>query len=264
MYCASCGASHADNASFCKECGKAIAGAPAAATAENGSSGQKSPGDQVILIGPEPVRQKRRKSRKVWIGVGVVAAIVLILVLISVSGPDPEVSLNQARIAYLQHDQANFDKYVDVQSVLSDWADQAGNEWVQEEKPGLAARLVVQGGIQAAKSAYLPNLSQWVDHFVISGSVTQQPQSSTNDTTDAFLAGLFSSGLRTLASSQLTYEGLASKTISGSTALLNVNLHTPLSTQPVVVKIAMQRVGDHWRVVSIQDLPSLFQQLGQS
>ncbi|HEY1808984.1 MAG TPA: hypothetical protein VGG42_10500 [Acidobacteriaceae bacterium] len=192
------------------------------------------------------------------------AAIILIFVLFSASRPDPEDSLNHARFAYLQHDQVNFDKYVDVQSVLGDWADQAGNEWVQEQKPGLPARLIMQGGIQAAKGAYLPDLSQWVDHFVISGTLTQQPQSNANNSTDNFLAGFFSSGLRTLVSSQLSYEGVASKSISGASALLNVNLHTPLRTQPVVVKIAMQKVGDHWRVVGVQDLAGLLQQLGQS
>lgn len=220
------------------------------------------PASPAAAIPATPPPQK--SGNGVWIGIGIAAAIVLLIAAYLIFGPKPEDSLDQARAAFLQHDQANFDKYVDVQSVLSDWMDQATNGWLQEENASGLERVLAQIAVQSLKNAYLPAMSQWVDQVVATGNATQQPQTEGSDQTGAFVTNFISSTLYTLASSQLSYEGIASKSVSGANAYLNVNVGTPVSDQPVVVTIKMQRVGVHWRVVAVENVAALLQQLGQS
>jgi hypothetical protein len=60
----------------------------------------------------------------------------------------------------------------------------------------------------------------------------------------------------------LTYQGVQSKTVMNNTdAVLKVIVGSSLSNQPVIVQIKMRRDGDHWRVVSVDDLAGLMAQL---
>lgn len=202
-----------------------------------------------------------------WL-LGVFGILILLIVVFAVilnSGPKPEDSLDQARTAYLQHDQASFDKYVDVNSVLSDWTDQGVNVWLKQQNAGAVETAAAQIIVGTLKSAYLPGLAQSVDQMVVSGTPPDQSQNGQTDQVGTFVTGFVSSVIRNIASSQLTYQGVQSKTIVNNTdATLRVNVLSSASTQPVTVQIRMRRDGDHWRVIAIDDLAGLLSQMGIS
>ena len=258
-FCRACGMPAAQGDEFCRTCNGAL-GPTSAPFAPPISL---KPGVPPSVPPASATAQPRKHRAGLWIGISIATAVVLIMAVILVSGPRPEDSLDRARSAYLQHDQETFDKYVDVSSVLSDWVNQGVNGLLEGNHAGIAQRMIVQSAVQAMKDAYLPAMSQSVDQLVVSGTLAEQPRSGNSDQTNALLAGFISSGLRTLASSQLTYEGIRSRTISGTNALLDVNVRTSLRNRPVVLKIKMHREGDHWRVVAVQDLAGLLEQLDQ-
>jgi len=104
-----------------------------------------------------------------------------------------------------------------------------------------------------------------VDQMVVSGTPPDQSQNGQTDQVGAFVTGFVSSVIRNIASSQLTYQGVQSKTIVNNTdATLRVNVLSSASTQPVTVQIRMRRDGDHWRVIAIDDLAGLLSQMGIS
>jgi hypothetical protein len=160
----------------------------------------------------------------------------------------------------LQHDQASFDKYVDVNSVLNDWTDQGVNEWLKQQNAGALETATVQVVAGAVKSAYIPDLSKSVDQMVVSGTLPDQSQNS-DDKTTAFITGFVSSVVRNIAASQLTYQGVQSKAITNDNAELTVGVTSSVSSQPISVHIKMRRDGDHWRVVAVENLAGLLNQL---
>ncbi|HEX5208952.1 MAG TPA: DUF4339 domain-containing protein [Steroidobacteraceae bacterium] len=210
-----------------------------------------------------PRRTPRAHGAWGW-GAGAVVVVVALLVLVGLlSGPKPEDSLDHARAAYLQRDQANFDRYVDVSSVVSDGVDQIVAVIMQQNNTGGLARVAVEAAVPALKSIYLPSASRAIDQFIISGVLPQDPQSSSNDPATALIASYVSAVLRKVAASGLSYQGVESKLISNGTAMLAVRVATPLSSQPMVLKVRMQKAGGYWRVVAIEDLAGLVRELGQ-
>jgi len=268
-FCGSCGKPTSPDDHFCKACGAPVKATVAAAPTTPVVPTTTPPAPQqyaaVPAQSPSPIPPPVRRSHVgLWLlGVfAVLALLVIVLVVIINSGPKPEDSLDRARAAYLQHDQANFDKYVDVNSVLSDWTDQGVNVWLKQENAGVFATSLVQSIVGSVKSKYLPGLAQSADQMVVSGTAPDQSQASENDPISVFLIGYLSQVIRNAATTQLTYKGVESKTVTNNTdAILRVNVTGPASSQPVTVQIRMRRDGDHWRVVAVDDLAGLLSQL---
>lgn len=259
IFCRACGKQSPSNYEFCEACGAPLRGTvPAAQVLLQ----PPAPASQYAQM-PPPIPPKRKSHLGIWLAVVflTLAMLTVVLVVEVFGGSKPEDSLDQARTAYLQHDQASFDKYVDVNSVLSDWTDQGVNVWLKQQNAGpieSAAAQIIAGTL---KGAYLPNLAQSVDQMVVSGTLPDQSQTEPNDQTTIFVTSFMSSVLRSIASSQLTYQGVQSKTITNDNAELTVGVTSPLSSQPISVHIKMRRDGDHWRVVAVEDLAGLLNQI---
>jgi hypothetical protein len=270
-FCQACGKPISGQATFCQQCGAPLhASAPATAqTAPPYAVPQPAfPAPQPpspAYFPAAPAAAAPHKTRTgLWVAIVSVVLLVLIIAVILNSGPNPEDSFDHARTAYLQHDQVTFDKYVDVNSVLSDWTDQALNVWLKQQNAGAMETAAAQIVAAALKSAYLPQVAQQIDQFVVTGTLPDQASPNDNDQSSAFVANSISGLLRAIASSQLTYEGVDSKTVSGNSAVLNVRIAASFSNSPLIVKVAMQRDGDYWRITAIPDVAGLLSQLNTS
>lgn len=260
IFCGACGKHVEPGNEFCPACG-----APLHHQARPVFSGGAQQNVGTTVVEPrEPIAPVRRSHVGLWLlgAFAVIALLVIVVVAVVMSGPKPEDSLDQMRAAYLQHDQASFDKYVDVSSVLGDWTDQSVNMWLKQQNAGAFEKAAADILAGTVKSAYLPTLSQSVDQVVVSGTLPDQSQNGSNDPVTAFVVNFISSTIRNIASSQLTYQGVQSKTVVNNTdAVLKVIVGSSLSPQPVIVQIKMRRDGDHWRVISVDDLAGLLNQL---
>jgi hypothetical protein len=258
VFCRACGKQSPAAYEFCESCGASLRGNVSTAQAP---VQPPAPSPQYAQP-PSAIPPQRKSHLGVWLGVifGALAIIVIVLLVALLSGPKPEDSLDQLRTAYLQHDQASFDKYVDVNSVLNDWTDQGVNEWLKQQNAGALETATVQVVAGAVKSAYIPDLSKSVDQMVVSGTLPDQSQNS-DDKTTAFITGFVSSVVRNIAASQLTYQGVQSKAITNDNAELTVGVTSSVSSQPISVHIKMRRDGDHWRVVAVENLAGLLNQL---
>ena len=169
------------------------------------SLGGESPG----TAGPRAQASTPHRSRlKPWMWGAGVAGVLALVVVVLLSGPKPEDSLAQARTAYLQRDQVNFDKYVDVTSVLGDGVDQIAGAIMQQNNTGALARLAIGAAVPTLKSSYLPSTAQAVDQFIISGTLPQDSQSTGRDPATILVAGYVSAALRKVAASSLSYQGV--------------------------------------------------------
>ena len=218
-------------------------------------------GPRVEAVAPRRTPRARRAWG--WGASALVVVVALVALAALLSGPKPEDSLDHARVAYLQRNQANFDRDVDVSSVLSDGVDQIAGVIMQQNNTGGLARVAIAAAVPALKGIYLPSASRAIDQFIISGVLPQDPQSSSSDPATALIASYVSAVLRKVAASALSYQGVESELISNGTATLAVRVATPLSSQPMVLKVKMQKAGGYWRVVAIEDLAGLLRELGQ-
>lgn len=226
-----------------------------------GGAPPSAAGPRVEAVAPRRTPRARRAWG--WGASALVVVVALVALVVLLSGPKPEDSLDHARAAYLQRDQANFDRYVDVSSVLSDGVDQIAGVILQQNNTGGLARVAIAAAVPALKGIYLPSASRAIDQFIISGVLPQDPQSSSSDPATALIASYVSAVLRKVAASALSYQGVESELISNGTATLAVRVATPLSSQPMVLKVKMQKAGGYWRVVAIEDLAGLLRELGQ-
>jgi hypothetical protein len=189
-----------------------------------------------------------------------VVVTVVIVIAIAMAGPSPQTSLEKAGTALINQDAPAFDNYVDLQSILSDWTDQAASSWLSNNNSGGDA-LVANGLVVGFKSLLLPKLASSVEQEILSHQVTDQPQTNGADNTANYLTGFLFNGIRTLITSQLQYKGVAAQTKSGTDAVLDARFVTGLSSSPIIVRVRMQRMGDHWRIVAIPDVAHLLAQL---
>jgi uncharacterized membrane protein YvbJ len=132
MFCTHCGASNPNNASFCSACGKPMAV----------KLTQPIPSQPVAIpptqTNPPQQRRSHRARNIKWIAAGIAAAIIAAFLM---SGPSPADSLEKAGDAFLHQDAQAFDNYVDVQSILGDWTDQAASSWLANNNSNVGSTL---------------------------------------------------------------------------------------------------------------------------
>jgi hypothetical protein len=275
MFCIYCGASNPDNAAFCSGCGKAVA-VPAVQPAVPVQQQPQAPAEPPRSVEPPraipvqaapapfvpvPLRRRSHLLRNLAVVAVLIAAV--IVVAIALAPPRPQASLEKAGAALINQDVPSFDNYVDLQSILSDWTDQAASNWLSNNNSAGGA-LVANSLVAGFKSLLLPKFTSSVEQEILGHQASPQQQTAGADNTSNPVAGFLSSGIRTLITSQLKYQGIASQTKSGTDAVLGVRFAAALSSQPFIVQVRMQRVGDHWRIVAIPDVVHLLAQLQAS
>lgn len=212
-----------------------------------------------------PAQRASGKRRwGLWLGAFGLIAVIVVAIAIGMAiaaARAPERSLEQARMAYINRDGTTFDQYVDVQSVLSDWTDQAVEVFLSRTNAGPVETLAERGLLPYVKNAFLPAASQSVERFIISGTLSDDAQAADANPTGAFLAKYVSDAMRELSTSQLTYGGVESQSISGDGAVLDVRVASAFRSEPLIVKVRMRKVEDRWKVVAIPGLAGLVNQL---
>jgi len=169
--------------------------------------------------------------------------------------------LVKAGTAFAHQDAQAFDNYVYVQSVLGDWTDQAASSWLANNNSNVADSLIANGMVAGFKSLVLPRFVSSVEQEILSNRMPDQPQANTSDNATNYMTVFLTNGVRSLIASQLSYQGIASQSRSGSDAVLDVRLRSPLSSDPLIVRVGMRRAGDHWRIVAIPNVAGLLAQL---
>jgi hypothetical protein len=259
MFCTYCGGSNPDNASFCSACGKPIAIAPALPVAIPSTQLDPQPvATQPALSNPPQQRRSHTARNIKWIAAAMAAAIIVAFLM---SGPSPGDSLERAGAAFVHQDAQAFDNYVDVQSILGDWTDQATSSWLANNNNTVGSSLVANGLIVGFKSLIVPKLASSVEQQIFSNRLLDRPQSDSSSDATNYMTVFLSNSIRSLIAAKISYQGIATQTSSGSNAVLDVRVGSPLSGNPLLVRVNMRRAGDHWRIVAIPNIAGLLAQL---
>jgi hypothetical protein len=208
---------------------------------------------------PAPPKRRSRAARSItWIA-GAIAAVIVAAYLMS--GPSPGDSLERAGAAFVRQDEQAFDNYVDVQSILGDWTDQAASSWLATNNGNVADNLVANGLVIGFKSLIVPKLASSVEQEIFSNRTPAQTQPTNSSDATNYMTTFLSNSVRSLIAAKIVYQGIASQTNSGSDAVLDVRVRSPFSSNPLLVRVNMRRAGDHWRIVAIPNVAGLLAQL---
>jgi len=273
MFCIYCGAPNPGNASFCSTCGKAVAAppsqaAPTVAAQQQVPEPQRAPAQFVpvspapVPVLPNPAKPQSHALRNVALIGAVIVAVIVAAILLS--GPTPKDSLEKAGSAFARQDAQAFDNYVDMQSILGDWTDQAATSRLANNKGSAGDTLIANGLVAGFKSLVVPKLATSVEQEILNSATPDPAKSSDAANPSDYMTNFISSRIHDLIASQLTYQGVASQTESGPDAVLDVRVGSPIKTSAFIVQVKMRRVGDHWRIVAISDVAGLLAQLHSS
>ena len=248
-FCVHCGAQLNPQGRYCSACGQSSDALPAPLSPPPPSPSVAVPTQ--LNSGTEPIRKRPRHIFRnivlIVFGIAVTATVLFVT-----NQPKPEDSIEKVRTAYLQRDAATFDEYVDVQSILNDWTDQVLRMWVDSGKDQLEA----MGIAAAAKTFFVPKIAPSVEQAILSRQVVNTEGGDVN-----YITSFLSNGIRALIASQISYQGVASESQYKPDVCLDLSVGTSISAQTFLVKVVLERSGDHWRIVKINDLGGLLQQL---
>lgn len=155
----------------------------------------------------------------------------------------PKEAVEQARAAYTKKDAALFDKYVDLESVVSDVFDQ------------MAAEKAIDQEALTAVKANLPKIAEVVKSIFF-GTPTDAPPELVQSMTAS------SQQLRT-ALENVTYQGVDSVSkLSASDALVKVKLSETDAgiTKTKIMEVKVKDAGPNWKVVSVPNLSQMDKQ----
>jgi dsDNA-binding SOS-regulon protein len=154
----------------------------------------------------------------------------------------PKEAVDQARAAYAKKDVALFDKYVDLDSVISDYFDQ------------MAAAGSMDAAAVAQVKATLPTISEVVKSIFF-GTPTSAPPEVVQTMTAS------SETLRT-ALQKVSFGGITDQQVNGSEALLKVKLldASNPSAKPATMELKLKDTGPNWKIVAVPNLSTMDKQ----
>jgi hypothetical protein len=154
----------------------------------------------------------------------------------------PKEAVDQARAAYAKKDVTLFDKYVDLESLISDYFDQ------------MAAAGSVDAATVAQVKATLPTTTEIVKSIFF-GTPTSAAPEVVQTMTASFQT------LRT-ALEKVSYGGITDQQINGSEALLKVKLMdaSDPSSKPATLELKLKDTGPNWKIVAAPNLSTIDKQ----
>lgn len=170
----------------------------------------------------------------------------------------PEYSLMQAAKATQTHDMAEFERYVDINSVTGSLVDQVADQ-------GSALGLLNPGGLAFTGALrYLkPQLGQAarkeIQRYVETGSVEAAVAAQPKRPMNVSLLGMAGK----VVSPDSKFEGIKYTREEGEQALVGLEFSQPKYDTTVVIEVKMLRRDDHWQATEITNTGTLLKQVAQ-
>jgi hypothetical protein len=208
---------------------------------------------------PEPSRHRGRNSFFVILGVILVGCGIVCAALLLWPRPDPIETIDEIQRAYTNRDVASFDRDVDIESILTGLArDTVNFVAVSDYSPTyrLLTALPRYFLLQKVRKWVIPKLVE-VTRETVSGGDPSVDLPANDFGMNPRLYELLSEAI----SKDLSFQGARLVSNSGTSAIVDVIVNSKLSEQPIVVRLRMKPDGDHWKVVSIENVAEIVGQV---
>jgi hypothetical protein len=163
----------------------------------------------------------------------------------------PKYSLLQAHEAMEDHDMAEFQKYVNIESVTGSLVDQlaANQSLLSALNPG---GLVSRQVLRVMKPQLAQVAGKEIQKYVETGDFKKDP-TAPKKKIDISLSGLW----HKVVSDSAAFKGVKYVNEQGETALVGLEFTQPRYDTTLVLEVKMQDKGDYWQVVELTNTGEL-------
>lgn len=157
----------------------------------------------------------------------------------------PKYSLLQAHEAMQKHDMAEFQKYVNIESVTGSLIDQLASHQslLSALNPG---SLVSKQVLRFMKPQVAQIAGKEIQKYIVTGDFKKDPNAPRKKV-DISLSGLW----HKVVSDSAAFEGVKYVNEQGETALVGLEFTQPRYDTTLVVEVKMQDKGDYWQVTEL-------------
>lgn len=184
-----------------------------------------------------------------------VAGAAALIIVLSIFGyltwkKSPRYSLGQVRSAFETHDLMKFEKYVDTESLVTRFVDQALAEHMAEQEANGAANALgadfAQGIIQAMKPQLVSTVENQIKTVVENGV-----DAATEETEGEMVnfAGFFNKNTET----NLDYTGVEGTKKDGKVATVTLGFYQPHTKDELKLDVKMRQLDGYWQVAEVSN-----------
>ena len=159
----------------------------------------------------------------------------------------PGGALVAAAAAVQTHDMADFEKYVDVNSVTTHLVDDITQQSSALTSLLPGGSLVMSGAMRLIKPALAKAAHQEVQRYVETGSLEAAAAAAPKHLVNISLTGLASK----IVSPESEFKGIKYTREEGDNAFVGLEVTQPKYDTTMVVEVKMRRLGDHWQMTQI-------------
>lgn len=186
--------------------------------------------------------------------------LLIVLVIAAVGGyfyyknltESPKYSLNLAKEAYEDHNMTEFEKYVNVETMVGGLVDNITQQrsLIGSLIPGTG---IAKGLINLAKPQLAKVAKKEVQKMVETGSVDPAEMSGTGKKPLVSIAGI----MNKIVSPESEFKGISYEKVEGSTALVGLEVTQPKYDTTMVVEVKMVNKGDYWQATELTNIGEL-------
>ena len=167
----------------------------------------------------------------------------------------PKYSLMQAAKATQTHDMAEFERYVDVNSVTGSLVDQVAAQGADLGLPNFGG-FALGGALQLLKPQLARAAHREIQAYVERGAAGAAQQAQRQGPMPVSVLGLASK----VVSADSRFRNVKYVTEQGEQALVGLEFTEPKYDTTLVVELKMLNRGDHWQVTEITNTGELLRQ----
>jgi len=173
----------------------------------------------------------------------------------------PQYSMEQVKEAVKSHDLQKFDKYVDVDTASTRMVDDFLTRPMREMLgPSVVGQVIVSGVMGLFKPALARGVKHEILAFVETGSF--HPKDADDDNSGTPSVSLSSADSH-LGFRKHALKSIASTTVNGNTAQLELILHNERYNQDLPLDVTMRKMDGYWQVVELSNFPDFCAKLAQ-
>jgi hypothetical protein len=173
----------------------------------------------------------------------------------------PQYSIEQVKEAVKSHDLQKFNKYVDVDTASSRMVDDFLTKPMRETLgPSVIGQVIVSGVMGLFKPHLARGVKQEIVSFVETGSFRQKDSAS--ETGGPHTVSL-SAADDHLGFHKHALKSIASTTITGNTAELELLFHNEKFNQDLPLDVTMRKMDGYWQVTELSNFPAFCGKLAQ-
>ena len=204
------------------------------------------------------------KKKKLLIGLAIFLFIILSIgICYWQYTKSPKYSLLQAKKAFEHHDLNNFEKYIDVKSIIDSLIDQLIEINTEKEQPKnewqLLGEALGRGLISVLKPKIIKSARLQIAKFIETGKLENGKQGNKSDEMNFSILGIW----KKAGGEKISFQGIKYIKKEGDTAYVGLKFYHKEYNTNLILELKMKDKGGYWQVVELSNFVNYMRKLDE-